>query len=136
MDKQKIKKFIIANFKTLFFVGVLFLFYTAPSLASPVQDGLDTAAGTAFEKSPTDPGSGLITNIPEAIGKILGSILQFIGAFFLILTIYGGFTWMLARGNDQEVTKAKDIIEAALIGLIIVLAAYVITSFVGNLLIG
>ena len=41
---------------------------------------------------------------------------------------------MMARGNTQEVEKAKELIYAAVIGLIIVLAAYAITAFVGGIL--
>ena len=52
------------------------------------------------------------------------------GVVFLILMIYGGYLWMLARGNEQEVEKAKNIIQNALIGLVIVLAAYAITALV------
>ena len=48
--------------------------------------------------------------------------------------IYGGFVWMTARGNTQAVDTAKDLIYSAVIGLIIVLAAYAITTFVGSLL--
>ena len=39
---------------------------------------------------------------------------------------------MLARGNDQEVTKAKNLLTDSIIGLIIVFAAYAITVFIGN----
>jgi len=46
--------------------------------------------------------------------------------------IYGGFIWMIARGNEGEVTKAKDLIQAAIIGLVVVLAAYAITQFIGQ----
>ena len=34
---------------------------------------------------------------------------------------------MMARGNEQEVEKAKSLIRNAIIGLVIVLAAYAIT---------
>jgi len=52
-----------------------------------------------------------------------------------MLVIYGGFLWMTARGNEQQVTKAKDLIISAVIGLVIVLAAYAITAYVGGALI-
>ncbi|MBI4812330.1 hypothetical protein HY798_02705 [Candidatus Falkowbacteria bacterium] len=44
--------------------------------------------------------------------------------------IYGGYTWMTASGNEQQVEKAKGIIKNAVIGLIVVLAAYVVTAFI------
>lgn len=43
--------------------------------------------------------------------------------------------WMTAGGDEQKVTKAKDLITQAVIGLIVVLAAYAITAFIGTELI-
>jgi len=57
-------------------------------------------------------------------------VLSFIGVLFLILMIYGGYTWMTAVGNEQQVTKARTIIVAALIGVLVTVAAYAITYFV------
>lgn len=84
---------------------------------------LETAAGTGH--------AGLkifsSDNLPGAIGSVIKIILSFLGVFFLILMIYGGYIWMMARGNDQEVQKAKNIIINALIGLVVILSAYAIT---------
>ena len=44
--------------------------------------------------------------------------------------VYGGFLWMTAHGNEEQVTKAKNLITAALIGLVIILSAYAISVFV------
>ena len=49
---------------------------------------------------------------------------------FLILTIYAGFLWMTARGNEEQVTKAKTILKTTLIGLVIVLASFGIAQFI------
>jgi hypothetical protein len=48
--------------------------------------------------------------------------------------IYGGYLWMLDRGNEKQVEKAKNLIQAAIIGLAIVVAAYAISIFVVSLL--
>lgn len=95
------------------------------------QSGLKETGG--------DQGAGyvstnLATSLPGLIGRIIGILLGFIGVIFLGLMIYGGVTWMMARGNESEVDKAKKIIEQSIIGLIIVLAAYAITYFVGSVL--
>jgi len=67
----------------------------------------------------------------ESIGLAISIILGFIGVLFLGLMIYSGYTWMMARGNQAEVDKAKKMVESSVIGLIIVLAAYAITYFIG-----
>jgi hypothetical protein len=64
------------------------------------------------------------------IGLIISTALSFLGVIFLILMIYGGFLWMTAKGNEQQVEKAKTLITAAVIGLIIVISAYAISYFV------
>lgn len=93
------------------------------------DSGLNTTAqGTGHLGIPlfnTDSPLGII-------GVIIGVILSFLGVIFLLLIIYGGFLWMTAAGNEEKVTKAKKIIQNSIVGLIIVIAAYAITVFVGT----
>ena len=42
--------------------------------------------------------------------KIINYVLQVVGIILLGLLVYGGYIWLLARGNDQEVEKADRII--------------------------
>lgn len=70
--------------------------------------------------------------ILDRVGGVVGLILSFIGIIFLILTVYAGFLWMTAQGNSGQVEKAKDLLINAIIGLVIVSAAYSITMFIGN----
>lgn len=65
-------------------------------------------------------------------GQIIGLVLSFVGVIFLVLMIYAGILWMTASGNEQQTTKAKDLIISAVIGIIIVFAAYAITNFIGS----
>jgi len=85
---------------------------------------LDEVAG------PMGAGYNTDTNMEQLIGLIIQIALSFLGVIFLGLTIYGGYIWMIARGNEQEAKKAKDIITAAIIGLIIVIAAYAISILI------
>ena len=57
-------------------------------------------------------------------------VLTVLGFLFLLFMLYGGFIWMKARGNEEEVTKAKKIIEAAVVGVLLILASYGVTSFI------
>ena len=66
------------------------------------------------------------------IGKVIKGILSFMGVVFLVLMIYGGYKWMMSAGNEQEVGKAKNTVKSAIIGLVIILAAYAITAFIGS----
>ncbi len=130
---MKINK-IYNIFSGVIVLVIAFTMFLSPVLAahdsakSTTVKGLETAANNGFK------GVSLISSVPNVIGKIVGLALSFVGLAFFVLMIYAGFLWMFARGNDQDVQKAKDLIQAAVIGLIIVLAAYAITMFIGNAL--
>lgn len=116
-------------------MATVFLFFII------IQTGLAIAAPTetTTNLTTTAQGGGLIkdtasaANLPTIIGKIVGAALSFLGVVFFVLIIYGGYMWMFSMGNEQTVGKAKDIIMAAVIGLVIVLLAYVITAYIGGL---
>lgn len=66
------------------------------------------------------------------IGTIIGAALAFIGVLFFILIVYAGFLYMTARGNEEQVKKALDYIYQAIIGLVIVASAYLVTKYIGQ----
>jgi len=63
------------------------------------------------------------------ISKAVQLMLIALGIIFFCLVLYGGFEWMQAMGNDEKVKKAQDILRNAVIGLIIVVAAYALSNF-------
>ena len=70
------------------------------------------------------------TFISQTIATIINYILGLMGVVFAILIIYGGWEWMTAGGNEEQVTKGKKYLINSTIGLIIILSAYTITWFV------
>lgn len=70
------------------------------------------------------------TTLSSIIGMIVSTALGFLGIIFLILIIYAGYNWMTARGNEEQVTKAKDTLKTAIIGLIIIVCASAIWFFI------
>ena len=67
------------------------------------------------------------------IGTVLSLFFSFLSLIFLILTIYAGILWMTAQGDTGQVTKAKETLIRAIVGLVISIAAYGITYFVMNM---
>ena len=61
---------------------------------------------------------------------IVKYLMTFLGIIAVAVILYGGFIWMTASGNDDKVDKAKKLIIAGAIGLIIILAAFAIVQFV------
>lgn len=65
-----------------------------------------------------------------ALAGIMEAVLSLVGIVLIILIVYAGILWMTARGNDEQVERARKYIANAVIGLIIVLMAYTLTIFV------
>jgi len=69
-------------------------------------------------------------DLKETVINIIQWILGLLGLIAVIMILYGGFIWMTAGGNEDKVASAKKIITAAVIGLIVVLLAWAIVTFV------
>ena len=120
----------IKTLRTKMIIAVIFVLYF--SFLFVLTQG---AAAADYGLGDTKTAAGLPDagdSVSEITGKIIGAGLAFVGVLFFILMIYGGILWMTARGNEQQVTKAKDLIIAAVIGLIIILSAYTITAYIGG----
>lgn len=72
-------------------------------------------------------GSG---NLMDTITSIIRIALGFLGIIAVVIILLGGFKWMASGGNEDKVKKAKQLIYSGIIGLVIVLSAYAIASFV------
>ena len=68
--------------------------------------------------------------ISQTIANVIRTVVGFVGVIFVILMVWGGLLWMTSAGNDERVGKAKKMIAAGIIGLVIVLSAYAITALV------
>ncbi len=73
---------------------------------------------------------GTNLDLIQTIGQIINFLLGFLGVIALVLILYAGFLWMTAAGNEENIAKAKKIIGAAVIGLVIILAAFAIANFI------
>jgi hypothetical protein len=68
--------------------------------------------------------------VEQIVPNIIKNFLSVLGLIAVVLIIYAGFLWMTAGGNEEQVSKAKKLITNAVIGLIIIMAAYSIAYFV------
>lgn len=93
----------------------------------------DPQAGDKTEliKTSIEDSISLGTVSPTLVAlNLINAALSLLAAVCIGLLVYAGFLWVWARGNQEEVKKAKDIIQGTVIGLVIVLAALGITQFV------
>ncbi len=114
---KKILKPTIILFCLLFTLSLPSYFVFAGSGALNKLENVGTAGGYAEADEHT---------IAETAGQIVGVFLGFLGIIFIILTIYGGFRYMTARGNDEQAKEALKIIRYAIVGLVIVVGSYAI----------
>lgn len=68
--------------------------------------------------------------LPEIVGQYISIFLGLLGIILVVLIVYGGYLWMTSMGSEEKVKKAKTLITDAVIGMIILLAAYAISNFV------
>lgn len=61
--------------------------------------------------------------------RIINIALGFLSIIAVSLIIYAGFVWMTSGGNEEKISKAKGTLKSAVIGLIIILSAWGIVSF-------
>jgi len=66
----------------------------------------------------------------NTLPQILNIVLGIAGALSLLTITYGGFKYVISRGDPQSVNKAKDTILYAVIGLVVTLSAAAIVNFV------
>lgn len=118
--KNKLKKIL---FCSLFLVGYLFIFDNVHAVKTldDATSALDTVSNKTgiTESSITNTGVSVVTMIFVLVGLI-----------FFGLMVYSGVRWMTARDKADSVDKARNTMIAAVIGLIIMLAAYAITTFI------
>ena len=68
--------------------------------------------------------------VQDIVANVVQIILSLTGLVFIVLIIYGGYMWGTARGNTDKVDTGRKLIFEAIIGVIIVFGAYILTAFV------
>lgn len=74
--------------------------------------------------------SGYGTSNPEEIViYLMNWVLGVLALIAVVLILVGGFKWMTAAGNEEKVESAKKLLVAAIIGLVIVMAAWGVSLY-------
>lgn len=119
------KLFISGAFVCLLFFNVLSA--QAGFLKSDAKQGLgqvDVAADVAGYEEATSE------TLLQVVQTFINGFLSLIGVILICYLIYAGYHWMTAQGDEQKVEKAKSTITRAIVGVIIIVAAYAISIFV------
>lgn len=121
-----LKKFLLR----IFVLAFLFLpFLVQGATLNDATTVLDAGAKEMGYQTGTD------VNLEVMVGKAIQAFLGLLGVIFLVIVIVAGAMWMMAGGDTKRVQIAKDWLSNGVIGLVIVLSAYAISSFIVSTLI-
>jgi type IV secretory pathway VirB2 component (pilin) len=118
-----------------FFVGLMSLAW-AVSLMSLVPATVQAQNITSNDlwgngTASTYQNQGFSSTDPrQTVAKIIKVALGFLGSIAVILIVLAGFKWMTAAGNEDKIAESKKLMAAAFVGLVIILTAFALTSFV------
>ena len=124
-------RYLKAKFKIIISV-ILYYFFCYPNITyagllnDETKRSVESRAGLLADEA----GFDISETLGSTIARIIQAFLGLLGVIFIILIITAGHTWMTSGGNEEKITKAKETIRRAIIGLIIVIGAYSITWFV------
>ncbi len=136
------KIFLSCSLFAVSVMGFASMIVTVPVYAAGPTDlktqvlGNDTETGKLYAGYQI---TGDATSSREKVMSIIQQILNFIygilGMIMVGYTLYGGWLYMTAAGNDEQVSDALTIIKNAIIGLAIIVGAALITGIVVNIIV-
>ncbi len=68
------------------------------------------------------------TDVRVIFGRVISAALSILGTLALAMFVYGGVLWMTSRGDSKQVTKGKDTVTWAVLGLVIIFASYALVN--------
>jgi type IV secretion system pilin len=120
--KQVIAKTLIA---LLLFAGT----FVAPMATVGAQTRDDVCRGVAAAGgSCTEQGAS--TTVDDIVGLAVNILSTIVGIVAVIMIIIGGFKYITSSGDSSNVQSAKNTILYAIVGLVVVALAQIITGFV------
>lgn len=118
----------------------IFLSLAAFSLTASAQGLLPGASGnsdcTKDGRSAAECGDYTVSDIASMTITVSNWIFGIVGSLTLLMFVYGGLMFLISAGSSDKVSSAKKIISAAVVGLIIVFASYVIINFILGSILG
>lgn len=115
--------------KYIIFISFFLIISAQICVAGVVTDIEDQIKDAGTVKGPYAGGTNKLS-LSQIAGLVVSSFLALLGIIFIVLIILAGYHWMTASGDEEKVTKAKETLNRALIGLLIVLGSYAIWNFV------
>lgn len=68
------------------------------------------------------------TSVEGIIGRIINTLMAFVGSIALVLYIYAGILWMTAAGTAERIQTSKRVIIWTTFGLVVMFGSYLIVT--------
>jgi len=81
---------------------------------------------------PAEGTTGYLSDVPNVINNASNILVGLIAAFTVLMFIYGGLMYMLAKGDTDKISKANSALRYAVYGLVIGVLAYALVNTVIN----
>lgn len=125
-----IKKLIISLTVFLVAISPIFVLAQDQTVVTSTNSGLSKTMDKQVDAFQLRADFSNASSAEDIIAAIISVALSLLAIIFIVLMIVSGYQWMTAGGNEEQVKKAQSRIKNAIIGLVIVILAYVITAFV------
>lgn len=125
------KKLLIGTMSLVWIMGLTILSPVGVSAQMEAGDLWGTGTAEIYTEegfSESDP--------REIVARIIKIALGFLGSIAVILIVLAGFKWMTAAGNEDKIAESKKLMSAAVVGLVIILMAFALTTFLIDSVIG
>ena len=113
----------------LFLASAIVAFSTNAQQCCGVREPIDTTCVPCLD-NPLGDRTGPDAEPTVLIGKLINAIMGIVGSIALVMFIFGGLVWMLAAGNTERITRGKNILIWATVGLVVIFSSYAIVKFV------
>lgn len=71
---------------------------------------------------------GTNISIPQIIGNVVSAMLAIAGAGTLVMFVWGGIQMVISQGDPGKISKGKDTLVWAVIGLVVIFTAYALVG--------
>ena len=114
------------------YIMAVLLVATGVLAYSPVvanaYDPLDSACNGANATS--DVCKNRNEEVSDYVGPIINALLFIVGALSVIMIIVAGFFYTTSNGDSNKVSRAKNTLTYAIVGLVVAFLAYAIVNWV------
>lgn len=109
----------LLNSISVIFVIVLGVFFlNSPTIYAETQDSVPLENPIQFE----DP--------LDLVGNVVAKAMGILGGIALLVFVYGGFMWLIAAGNSEQIKKGTQAMVWAVLGIVVIFSSYAIISLV------